>query len=424
MTVVCRAATDTKAMLMSDFGALPPEINSARMYAGPGSGPLLASAAAWDALAAELEMFGAGYCGAISALQGESWSGGASTAMADAAAPYVAWVTTTAGQAGQSASQARAAAAAYEAAFAATVPPAVVMANRTLLATLVATNVFGQNTPAIAATEAGYAEMWAQDAAAMYGYAASASAAATLTSFGQPPQTTNPAGQSSQGGAVGQAVDTSIGHSQTTLSQLMSAVPQRLQTLASAPLPNSSEAEASATPTSTTATSTPIITAVTDLDELLGSTILTFAVPKTVFQGGSFVLASQGTGAQATTLPAMPGPAESAAAIAQTWPPADLSNSVFASVGRAAPVGGLSVPQNWTTATPPAGPTTEPVAPAKTSFRALPPWANPTDTRTTNTSAGMPATARITNAPSGRGSNTVFRMRDRRYRMPRPTLGG
>lgn len=39
---------------MLDFGALPPEINSGRMYAGPGSGPLLAAAAAWDALAAEL----------------------------------------------------------------------------------------------------------------------------------------------------------------------------------------------------------------------------------------------------------------------------------------------------------------------------------------------------------------------------------
>ncbi len=33
-----------------DFGALPPEINSARMYAGPGSGPMLAAASAWDVL--------------------------------------------------------------------------------------------------------------------------------------------------------------------------------------------------------------------------------------------------------------------------------------------------------------------------------------------------------------------------------------
>jgi len=35
----------------------------------------------------------------------------------------------------------------------------------------IATNILGQNTPAIAATEAQYMEMWAQDAAAMYGYA-------------------------------------------------------------------------------------------------------------------------------------------------------------------------------------------------------------------------------------------------------------
>lgn len=409
---------------MSDFGALPPEINSARMYAGPGSGPLLASAAAWDALAAELETFGAGYSDAISALQGESWSGGASNAMAAAAASYVAWVTTTAGQAEQAASQARAAAAAYEAAFATTVPPAVVMANRTLLATLVATNLFGQNTPAIAATEAIYAEMWAQDATAMYGYAEFASAAATLTSFGQPPQTTNPAGQSSQGGAVGQAVGTSVGHSQTTLSQLMSAVPQRLQTLASGGFTNASAVGASATLTSasTTATSTPIITAVTDLDELLGATILTFAVPKTVFQGGSFVLASQRSGAQASDLPVIPAPAQGAVATAPTWSP-DPSRSVLASVGRAAPVGGLSVPQSWTAATPADVPTTEPEAPAETGFRALPPWTHPTDTPT-NTSAGMPATGRITNAASRRGGNAVFRMRDRRYRIPRPALGG
>lgn len=172
----------------------------------------------------------------------------------------------------------------------------------------------------------------------MYGYAEFASAAATLTSFGQPPQTTNTAGQSSQGGAVGQAVGTSVGHSQTTLSQLMSAVPQRLQTLASGGFTNASAVGASAT-----TTSTPKITAVTDLDELLGSTILTFAVPKTAFQGGSFVLASQRSGAQASDLPVIPAPAQGAAATAPTWSP-DPSRSVLASVGRAAPVGGLSVP--------------------------------------------------------------------------------
>ena len=36
-----------------DFGALPPEINSIRMYTGPGSGPMMAAAAARNNLAAE-----------------------------------------------------------------------------------------------------------------------------------------------------------------------------------------------------------------------------------------------------------------------------------------------------------------------------------------------------------------------------------
>jgi hypothetical protein len=34
--------------LAMDFGALPPEINSARMYSGAGSAPLLAAASAWS----------------------------------------------------------------------------------------------------------------------------------------------------------------------------------------------------------------------------------------------------------------------------------------------------------------------------------------------------------------------------------------
>ncbi|CCG13010.1 putative TRANSPOSASE [Mycobacterium tuberculosis 7199-99] len=36
------------------FSWLPPEINSARMFAGAGSGPLFAAASAWEGLAADL----------------------------------------------------------------------------------------------------------------------------------------------------------------------------------------------------------------------------------------------------------------------------------------------------------------------------------------------------------------------------------
>ena len=101
-----------------DFGALPPEINSARMYAGPGSAPMLTAAAAWDGLAEDLYSTASSYGSVVSGLTSDAWSGPSSASMAAAAAPYMAWMTSTAGQAEQAANQARAAAAAYETAFA------------------------------------------------------------------------------------------------------------------------------------------------------------------------------------------------------------------------------------------------------------------------------------------------------------------
>lgn len=217
---------------MMDFGALPPEVNSAWMYTGPGAGPLLAAAAAWRGLAAELGSTAAAYQAVIARMAGELWAGPASASMAAAAAPYVAWMNTTAAQAEQAAGQATAAAAAFETAFAMTVPPPVIVANRSLLMTLVATNLLGQNTPAITATEAHYAEMWAQDAAAMYGYAGGSAAASQLTPFAEPSQTTNPAGLAGQAAATGQAAGAAAADNSQT-SQLISTLPVVLQSLAS-----------------------------------------------------------------------------------------------------------------------------------------------------------------------------------------------
>src|SRR5271155_168341 len=181
-----------------DFGGLPPEMNSARMYAGPGPESMVAAAAGWNALAAELRSAASSYTSVISELTSE-WTGPSSTAMAAAAEPYAAWMSATAEQAEQAASQAQAAVGAYETAFAAMVAPPVIAANRAQLMSLSATNIFGQNTPAIAATEAQYGEMWAQDAAAMYGYAAnSAATTAKVTPFTAAPQSTNPAGLAAQ----------------------------------------------------------------------------------------------------------------------------------------------------------------------------------------------------------------------------------
>ena len=221
-----------------DFAALPPEVNSGLMYAGPGSGPMIAAAASWDRLATEVSSAASDYGSVISSLTGGPWRGPASTSMVAAATPYVSWMNATAAQAEQAAGQATAAVGAYEAAFTATVPPPAITANRALLASLISTNILGQNTPAIAATEAHYAEMWAQDAAAMYGYAGSSAAASTLAPFTEAPATTTTTGAAAQAGTVGQATGTGT---QATLSQLVTAVPAALQGLASPASSTSSE---------------------------------------------------------------------------------------------------------------------------------------------------------------------------------------
>jgi PPE-repeat protein len=122
-----------------DYGLRPPEVNSGLMYAGPGAGPLLAAAAAWDAVGAQLESAAAGYSSSLTALTGLSWFGPSSMAMSAAAAPYVAWLQAVAAQAGVTAAQAYAAGAAYEAAFLMTVPPPMIAANRAQLMALIAT---------------------------------------------------------------------------------------------------------------------------------------------------------------------------------------------------------------------------------------------------------------------------------------------
>ncbi|MBS4730217.1 PPE family protein [Mycobacterium sp. SM1] len=205
-----------------DYSLLPPEINSGRIYAGPGAGSLLTAAAAWDALAEELHSAAAQYDSVISGLTAARWTGPSSTAMAAAAETYVTWLHNTAVEAEQTAGQAKAAASAYSAALAAHVPPPVIAANRSLLAALIAHNYFGQYTAAIGETERQYAQMWAQDATAMHAYARSSVAASSLAPFSPPAQNTNPAAQATQSASVAHAAGGAAGtNTQSILSQLL-----------------------------------------------------------------------------------------------------------------------------------------------------------------------------------------------------------
>jgi PPE-repeat protein len=321
-----------------EFAMLPPEVNSGRMYSGAGSGPILAAATAWDGLAADMESAASGYQGVISGLTGQ-WLGPSSISMAAAAAPYVAWMKATAAQAEQVASQARAAAMAYETAHAATVPPPVVAANRVQLAVLVATNLLGQNTVAIAATEAHYGEMWAQDATAMYGYAGSAAQASALSPFTAPKHNTNPGGAGQQAGAAAQTVGTSAAAQGQTIASSTSAIPQTLQGLGS-----------STTGLSGLAASPEMGVALTGLGaDLFGSFIIDSAGSFGIDSAGSFGIDMIGVGELGAELGAPFGGL--ATPFASTIP-ISAATPVAASLGQAASVGSLSVPSAWTSAAP------------------------------------------------------------------------
>lgn len=260
-----------------DFGALPPEINSTRMYAGAGAAPLMAAGATWNGLAVELSTTASSVESVIMQLTTEQWLGPASMSMVVAAQPYLAWLTYTAESAAHAAAQAMASAAAFEAAFAMTVPPAEVAANRALLAALVATNVLGQNTPAIMATEAHYGEMWAQDALAMYGYAASSAAAGRLNPLITPSQTANMAGLAGQAAAVSHAAAASTVQ-QVGLGSLISNLPNAVMGFAS---PLTSAADAAG-----------LGGIIQDIEELLGITFVQNAINGAVNTTAWFVMAT------------------------------------------------------------------------------------------------------------------------------------
>ncbi|OBH83115.1 PPE family protein [Mycobacterium scrofulaceum] len=329
-----------------DFAALPPEVNSGRMYAGAGVGPLVSAAAAWDALAAELSSAAAAYRAIVAELTGGAWVGPSSGSMAAAAAPYVSWMNTTAAQAQQTAGQLGAAVAAYEAAFAATVPPPEIEVNRALLAALVATNILGQNTPAIAATEAQYAEMWAQDAAAMYGYAGASAAATRLTPFAAPQQTTNPDGSALQADSVNQAAQSAAGPS--TRSAL-NAVPNLLQNISTGSIVSPSNLDPHLGSLFAPSSGP---TGLNELTQNIGNWALVISGPLftasgiTPLMGGLYGLALPSTAAAAGDV--APAGAGGLGTLANSPASGSLGNAgVSANLGESATVGKLSVPQAW-----------------------------------------------------------------------------
>ncbi len=343
---------------MIDFGVLPPEVNSARMYAGAGSTSMTTAASAWRSLAAELNSAAMGYENVITQLSSEEWLGPASAKAAQALSPYVTWMKTTATQAEQAASQLDAASGAFETAFASVVPPPLIAQNRALLSQAMSTNVLGQNTGVIAQLESQYGQMWAQDSSTLYNYAAQSSTATKVTPFTSAPEVSTQDAQAKQGAAVSSASSTGAGNAANTTANAITQTPQTLA--------------AAANPAAATTTTPPsselwfLLTGQTTLPNSLATAVNGIAPFSSLAyntEGLPYFSVGMGNfGVQmAKTLGMITGPASAAAAAPKGLAglggmlgggAAHMGPAVAAGLGNAASVGRLSVPAVWSGAAP------------------------------------------------------------------------
>ncbi|OBH00314.1 hypothetical protein A5696_16340 [Mycobacterium sp. E2699] len=384
-----------------DYALFPPEINSARIYSGPGSGSLMAAAGSWDSLSAELGSTAETYESVLSSLTTLHWRGPASDSMTAAAAPYVQWLTTTAQQTKQTAMQARAAATAFDQAFAMTVPPPLIAANRAQLQALIATNFFGQNTAAIAATEAQYAEMWAQDATAMNGYAVSSAAASRLASFLSPQQTTNPDSVIEQNAAANQAAGGPLANVYSLFQQLTSQLGNAL---------NLSPVPISTNPLSVLDSIQLVNTAIQGTGTMAG-------IPASLSANTANLFGIQ---ANMAYLAGLSGPSPALGPIglgelrdaASATGPGGMPNAITVSMGRANTIGPMAVPAGWS-------------APSATRVAALEPAGLTTLPGTDELAgSGYPGVPGMPAGTMARASGVLPRYGTRLTVMTRPPAGG
>lgn len=245
----------------------------------------------------------------------------------------------------------------------------------------------------------------------MYGYAADSAAAATMTQFTAPPQTTSQAGLAGQAAAVAQAVGTT-GSSHAQLTQLMSTISAGLQSLAQ-PMESTSS-------TSSALSQIPILGGfldpsqfVSNFNGIVDAGMYNGASAMAAFinlmslgvgnAGGNVALGAAGRlGAEAGLLPAL-----GHTSVIPAFPAAGNA-SVPAGIGQASSVGMLSVPPSWAAATPTMG----------SAASALPVTAIPESGASAAVPAMMPLGSRAVH------SGVVPRYGSRLTVMARPVVGG
>lgn len=397
------------------FSIFPPEINSGLIYTGPGSSPLLEAAAAWTNLSAEM-MTAATSTHSVVANLDSTWTGIGSSAATSSVAPYVAWLEQASANAAQNAALASQAAALFEAARSASVPPAVIAANRAMLMALISTNFFGQNTPAIQATEHTYEVMWATDGAAMDTYSSSAQANNNLLQTQSAP--VNSAQATTPGSAEGTPVPGDGGTPVVNPGYDLSTVGGILNTLG---LGNAGITDETLLATQVSSLMSPINTM--SMPAMMAARILPMLLMQMArmgAMGGTGALAGQTAGASgAGTLMTQIGDfvndklQGAVGVLAGHF--SSATNAISAKLGQAASMGALKVPQAWSMAAD-GMVRAAPVLPATTVSAPI---------QTMSASSGMPGGpfgSALMGAMAGRGMGAVAAKAPKV--MPRSPAGG